>query len=192
MYAALGLFLVFGLPVASWANSCSGQIQLTNSNPQVTCVIPQSTNEQSMTVDLKYLTFAPQSVGEVLIYSNSLQTQLSDIVTLTNVNGVATITFIPDASGVTPPNLPVIGTYSLGQNGTYQLLSLELSNGKDLHLGICASAGALSSCNGGADSIKMSVGNVPEPGSFLLLGTGLLGVGLLGRKTVGRKFPRRT
>lgn len=181
----LGLAVLLAVPVASWANSCSGQITLNNLHPQVTCVIPQSGSEQAMTVDMKYLSFASQ--GEVLIYSNSLHTQLSDIVTFTNVNGVATITYTPDASGMTPPNLPVLGTYTLGQSQTYQFLSLALTNGKDLHVGVCASAGSFSNCNGGADSVKLSVGNVPEPASFFLLGTGLLGTGIVGRRAMARR-----
>lgn len=184
----LGFAVVLAVPTASWATSCSGQIMLTNSNPQVTCVIAQSGNEQPMTVDLKYLSFAPQSQGEVLIYSNSLHTQVSDIVTFTNVNGVATITFNPDPSGSLSSNLPVLGTYTMGQNGVYAFLSLALTNGKDLHVGICASTGA--HCNGGADSLKMSVG-APEPASVFLLGTGLLGTGIMGRRAIMRKRQRQ-
>lgn len=184
----LGLAVVLALPAASWANSCSGQIMLTNSNPQVTCVIPESPHEQSMTVDMKYLSFAPQSQGEVLIYGNSLHTQLSDIVIFSNVNGVATITYIPESS-TTPSTqgLPVLGTYTLGPNQTYAFLSLALTNGKDLHVGICASAATLSNCNSGADSIKLSVGNAPEPATFFLLGTGLIGTGIMGRRSILRK-----
>ena len=185
----LGVFLVLALPATSWADSCSGQIQLTNLNPQITCVIPQSANEQMMTVDLKYLAFASQSQGEVLIYSNSLHNQVSDIVTFTNVNGVATITFAPDPSGTASANLPVLGTYTMGQNGVYGFISLALTNGKDLHVGICASAGSLANCNGGADSLKMSVG-APEPASVFLLGTGLLGTGVLGRRAMVRRRQR--
>ncbi|MFZ0808579.1 MAG: PEP-CTERM sorting domain-containing protein [Candidatus Sulfotelmatobacter sp.] len=188
----LGLAVILAMPAASWANSCAGQISLNNLHPQVTCVIPQSSSEQAMTVDMKYLSFAPQSQGEVLIYSNSLHTQLSDIVTFTNVNGVATITYTPDASGMTPPNMPVLGTYTMGQNQTYQFLSLALTNGKDLHVGICASAGSSSNCNGGADSVKLSVGNVPEPASFFLLGTGLLGTGVVGRRAVMRRQKQKS
>jgi hypothetical protein len=188
----LGLVVLLAVPVASWANSCSGQIKLDNLHPQVTCVIPQSSSEEAMTVDMKYLSFAPQSQGEVLIYSNSLHTQLSDIVTFTNVNGVATITYTPDASGMTPPNMPVLGSYTLGQNQTYQFFSLALTNGKDLHVGICASAGSFSNCNGGADSVKLSVGNVPEPASFFLLGTGLLGTGVVGRRAMVRRQKQKS
>lgn len=174
---ALGVAAILILPAASWATSCSGGIvQLTNLNPQALCVMPVSNPQQPMTVQFQYLSFASQSQGAVLIYSNSLHTQLADIITFTNVNGVATITETVDASGMTPPNMTVLGSYTQGPTQAYVFLTLALTNGKDMHVGICTSAAGLDNCNGGPASLRASVG-APEPGSLFLLGTGLLGSG---------------
>lgn len=176
LVAAVALGTILLLSGSSWADSCSSMISLTNSNPQVTCVMPQMNSQQTMNVGMQYLSFAPQSQGMVLIYDNSLHTQLADVVTFTNVNGVATISFTADVgSSFTVPNLPVLGSYTEGPNQGYFFLTLALSNGKDMHVGICTSE--QSTCNGGGDSLKVSVGNVPEPGTFFLMGTGVLGSG---------------
>ena len=174
---ALVVGFVLCLSSASWADSCSSFVTLSNSNPQALCVMGVSNPQQTMSVGLQYLSFASQSQGEILIYSNSLQTQLADIVTFTNVHGVATITVIPDSTGTTVPSMPILGTYSEGPTQGYVFLSLALTNGKDLHLGVCTSATGLDNCNGGPASIRMSVGSVPEPGTLFLLGTGLMGSG---------------
>ncbi len=134
-----------------------------------------SNPQQPMSVGLQYLSFTSQSQGEILIYSSSLQ--LADIVTFTNVNGVATITLIPQTSGTTVPNLTVLGSYTMGPTQGYVYLSLALTNGKDLHVGVCTSAAGLDNCNGGPASVRLSVGQTPEPGTLFLVGTGLMGSG---------------
>lgn len=174
------LIAAVAVSTASWATSCPSTIALTNSNPQVTCVVPETNGNGSMNLDMKYLSFTSQAQGVVLIYNNSTHSQLDDIITFSNVNGVATATFQSDANGatLTPPGLPVLGSYT--ESKGYTLMSLALTDGKYLHVGICNDAGASTRCNGGGDSLRFSVGNnpVPEPGTFLLLGSGLAGVGV--------------
>jgi hypothetical protein len=182
------MLVVVALSSASWATSCSGFISLNNSDPQVTCVMPQTGTQDSMTFGMQFMAFAPKSEGMVLIYNSSLQ--LSDVVTFTNVNGVSSITFDANVgSGFTLPTLPVLGSYTEGSsNSGYVFLSLAMTNGKDLHVGICTSAA--SGCNGGGDSLKVSVGNVPEPGTLFLMGTGLIAPGAwsLAKGKFARRF----
>ncbi len=142
--------------------------------------MPESNSTESMTVGLRFMSFASQSQGQVLLYDDSMHTQLSDIITFSNVNGVATISFTSNLDGTGDNStLPVLGSYTEGPNQGYVYLSLLMSNGKYLHVGICSSES--DTCNGGSDSLKLSVGNgtVPEPGTFFLLGTGVMGSGAL-------------
>jgi hypothetical protein len=176
MLAAVTIAVV-ALSGSSWATSCSGTIQLTNLNPQALCTVAETAQMQPTSVSLQYLSFASQAQGMVLIYSNSLHTQLADVVTFTDVNGVATISFTPESTLST--NMPVLATISEGNSQGYTFLSLALTNGKTMHVGICSSATNTANCSGGADSLRLSVG-APEPGTFFLFGTGLMGSGFLG------------
>jgi len=147
-------------------------------------------SQQTMDFGMQHLSFANHAQGMVLVYNSSLQ--LSDVVTFTNVNGVATINFTADITGsYTLPALPVLASVTQGPNQSYTFLSLLLTDGKALHVGICTSTG--SGCNGGADSVKVSVGNVPEPETFFLLGTGVFGSGAwtLAKGALARRFRRK-
>jgi hypothetical protein len=168
---------VVALSGSSWATSCSGTIQLTNLNPQALCTMAETTPMQPTSVNLQYLSFASRAQGVVLIYSNSLHTQLTDVVTFSDVNGVATIAFTPESTWSS--GMPVLATMSEGNSQGYTFLSLALTDGKTMHVGICSSAANTANCSGGADSLRLSVG-APEPGTFFLFGTGLMGSGFLG------------
>ena len=171
---------VVAMPSVSWATSCPAIISLNNVTPQVTCVMPGTgSQDSSMTVGMKFMSFTTQAQGSVLVYSDSTHTSLADVVTFENVNGIATIVFSSSLNGdLTAPNGPVLGTYTSDQS--YIFLSLMLTNGKVMHAGICTEARGGSACNGGPDSIRLSVGSVPEPGTFLLFGSGILGYGAWG------------
>lgn len=175
---AVAAVAVLAMSGASFATSCSGTISLTNANPQVLCVMAESNPVLPMSVNFKYMEFSAQAVGSVVLYTNSLDTTIADVITFSNVNGMATISFTPNSTGtMAVPSGTILGQFTAGG---YQFISLSLTNGKTMHVGICSSTS--DGCNGGADSLRISVG-APEPGSFFLMGTGLLGPGLWGLAT---------
>jgi hypothetical protein len=115
----------------------------------------------------------------VLIYDDSTHTVLSDVVTFTNVLGVATVAFASDTdlAVLKASGLPILGSFTESNKPIF--ISLALGNGEFLRAKICSDLNETAGCNGGSDSIGLSLGNtaVPEPSTFLLLGTGIVGSG---------------
>jgi hypothetical protein len=183
---------LLGISNLGWANSCS---TLTLGSTPITCTIPETNPELALNVTLTGLAFKVQAQGMVLIYDDSTHTLLSDIVTFTNVGGVATVGFVSDTDGipVSLQGLPILGQFT--ESGKLINISVALGNGQFLSAKICSDTEA-SGCYGTSDSITLStVGNhtVPEPGTFVLLGSGLLGSGALrlSAGSLGRRLLKR-
>ena len=163
----------------SWAHSCS-TVSLSLHGKSVTCTIPEQTPELALTATLTGLSFTAQAQGMVLIYDDAAHTLLSDVVTFTNVGGVATVVFASDTdlAVLTASGLPILGQFTEGKGPFF--ISVALGNGNSLHAKICSDT-EVPNCGGASDSIRLSESTtaIPEPGTFILLGSGLLGSGAL-------------
>jgi len=188
------LVIILATSNLGWADSCS-TVTLSLHGGAVTCTIPEENPELTSTITLTGLTFTAQASGMVLLYDDSAHTVLSDVVTFTDVAGVATVTFLSDTDGVLvlPPNLPILGSFSEGSGPIF--ISVALGNGNFLNTKICSDM-EVQNCNGTSDSIRLSerTSSVPEPGTFILLASGLFGSGALkvSAGSLRRRLLRRT
>jgi hypothetical protein len=177
LVVALVVFLA--MSNLGWANSCS-TVTLSLNGKAVTCTIPEKTPEPPLIATLAGLSFTTQAQGMVLIFDDASHTMLSDVVAFTNVNGVATVTFLSDTdlAALTGLGLPILGQFTESE---YLIpMSLALGNGNFLNVKICSDVEG-GTCYGASDCIRMSEGttSIPEPGTFILLGSGLFGSGAL-------------
>lgn len=168
------LVALLSMPSKSWADSCSGSLPTF-------CTLPEGTLETSFTLSLTGLTFGANAQGMVVLYDNSAHTLLSDVVEFSNVAGVATVTFLSDLEGpvTLPSGLPIIGSFTEGNPIS---VFVALGNGGFVKATICSDVTeAGTACSSSSDSIGLQqTASVPEPGTFLLTGSGVIGSGLWG------------
>jgi hypothetical protein len=185
---------MLAIPSLGWADACS-TLSLSSNRQPINRTIPEAKPEAAPSVTLTGLTRTRQAQGMVLIYDDSTHTLLSDVVTFTNVGGVATVAFVSDTDGipVTAQGLPILGKFT--ESDKPILISVALGNGQFLRAKICSDVGESPSCSGGSDSIGLSIGktSIPEPGTFVLLGSGLVGSGAwrLAARSAGRRLLKR-
>jgi hypothetical protein len=185
---------MLAMPSLGWAGSCSTLSLSLNSQP-INCTIAEANPEVALSLTQTGLTFTGQAQGMVLIYDDSTHTLLSDAVTFTNVGGVATVAFVSDTDGipVTAQGLPILGQFTESDKAI--LISVALGNGQFLRARVCGDVGASPTCSGGSAPIGLSIGktSIPEPGTFVLLGSGLVGSGAwqLAARSVGRRLHKR-
>lgn len=189
----LAAALVFFLATSSlgWANSCS-TVTLTLNGPPVACYIPETVPEVPLIATLAGYSFTTQ--GVVLIYDDTAHTILSDIVAFTNVGGVATVTFLSDTdlAAMSSLHLPIIGQFTESNEDIF--VSLPLGNGNFLRAQICSDVDGGPSCYGYSDCLTLAArSTIPEPGTFVLLGSGIFGSGALklSAASLRRRFFKR-
>ncbi len=182
---------MLAMPSLGWADACSILSLSSNSQP-INRTIPEAKPEAARSVTLTGLTLTGQAQGMVLIYDDSTHTLLSDVVTFSNVGSVATVAFVSDRDGipVTAEGLRVLGQFR--ESDQPILIYVALGNGQFLRAKICGDVGESPSCSAGSGSIGLSIGktSIPEPGTFVLLGSGLVGSGAwrLAARSGGRRL----
>ncbi|PYX97562.1 MAG: hypothetical protein DMG71_02725 [Acidobacteria bacterium] len=175
LVSVAALVIVLLLPSRSWADSCSGSLPTF-------CTLPETTPEATLALSLTGLSFNASAQGVVVIYDDVAHTLISDVAIFANVAGVATVTFVSDLEGplAVPPGLPILGKFT---EGSPISISIALTNGQFVTAKICSDVTEATGCDSSSDSIglKETTSAVPEPGTLLLVGSGVLGSGFWGR-----------
>jgi hypothetical protein len=148
-----------------------------------TTPMPEGSLEASFTVSCPGFTFENAQVA-IFLDPGPLVAVPSDVITLTNVAGVATITFLSDTEvPITIPALPSGSLSVLSEPNSFFALAVSTVAGisnSELTFTSDADNGTSGPC--GSNSDCMTASTVPEPATMGLLGIGLLGSGWIQRR----------
>jgi hypothetical protein len=179
--AALAMSLmVTGSALASPANPCGDGV--TTMMPEGNLLVP----EVKVTLTCPGFTFTSASVGTALFFDPN-SAMPSDVVTLSNADGVATMAFLSDGELGLPPQLGIFTVNEPNPFVAYVVSTTGVTS--KLTFTSDADNGTTLAC-GASDCVSAST--VPEPATLGLLGIGLLGGGFMRRRrrsgpTVGEK-----
>lgn len=173
--------LVLSLMVTGTAmatpTACSAGV--TTGMAEETLLVP----EAALSVSCPGFTFASASLGAAVFFDSSGLP--SDIVTLTNVGGVATILFVSDNLDI-PLTLPTGSFIKVTEPEPFVVVAISTVAGVSSSvLRFISDDEASSACGVNSDCITASVAPIPEPATLGLLGMGMLGVGALRRRRSG-------
>jgi hypothetical protein len=179
---SVAVVLVLSLMVTGTAMATASAWATTNAClAGVTTPLPEGSVEASLTVSCPGFTFAS---AETAVFFDANSVLPSDIVILTNVAGVATITFLSDteiALGLPPGNF-----ITVNEPNAFVAIAISTTKGNSkLTFTSDADTGTSSACGANSDCITASVAPIPEPATLGLLGMGMLGVGALRRRRSG-------
>jgi hypothetical protein len=167
--------ILFCFPSQIWAHSCSTMSSLS-ALPTI-CDIRETTSAASRAA-ITTASLATRAPGAVLVYDDAGHGSPNEGVIFIPKNGVATVTFLSGSRQnlSVPRDLAILGTFAVKHSPL--MVSVALTDGQFLDTKICRDV-ADRGCRDATDLTQLPVSKsmIPEPETFLLVGSGVLGAG---------------